>query len=98
MHAVLGMAVTRGEKRDLIAYGLHRYSRNPQCIADMAILIGWLLLSGSIAANPFVTVGVVALTIAPLVEEPSLRTSTERNLLPIADRREGTCDDQSSWF
>ena len=70
--AQLGLPATSGEKRDLVVDGLYRYSRNPQYMADVAILTGWLMLSGSLAAMPVAIAGIIVLLVAPLAEEPWL--------------------------
>ncbi len=38
----LGPKATSGAKDQLATDGLYRYSRNPQYMADIAILVGWL--------------------------------------------------------
>lgn len=69
----LGLKVTSGGKDELVTTGLYRYSRNPQYVADMAILLGFGFLFSSIWAWPVLVVGIAALTIAPFAEEPWLR-------------------------
>ena len=68
----IGMEATSGEATGLVTDGLYRWSRNPQYVADMAILIGWAILSASYWTFPVVAVGIAVLAIAPLAEEPWL--------------------------
>jgi len=62
------------QSRIIAAYAgcLHRYSRNPQYMADMAILVGWAVLSASGWAAFIAAVGVLTLAVAPFAEEPWL--------------------------
>lgn len=71
----LGFAATSGEVAELKTDGLYRYSRNPQYVADMAILVGWAVLSASGWAVLVAAVGVLTLAIAPFAEEPWLEES-----------------------
>lgn len=64
-----GMPQTGGAVGQLKTDGLYRYSRNPQYVADVAILIGWALLSTSVVALPAIVAGIVLLLVAPLTEE-----------------------------
>lgn len=68
----IGFAATSGEVAELKTDGLYRYSRNPQYMADMAILIGWAVLSASGWAAFIAAFGVLALAMAPFAEEPWL--------------------------
>lgn len=69
----IGLAATSGEATGLITSGLYGWSRNPQYVADMAILIGWGILSASLWTLPVLAVGLAVLAIAPLAEEPWLQ-------------------------
>lgn len=55
-----GVDRTGGARGMLKTDGLYRYSRNPQYVADMAIILGWLILSASALAVP---TGVMAIHI-----------------------------------
>ena len=68
----IGLAATSGEATGLRTQGLYRYSRNPQYVADVLILCGWLILSASAMALPVAVFGILVLVIAPLAEEPWL--------------------------
>lgn len=67
-----GMKKTSGAAGSLVTTGMYRYSRNPQYICDIGILIGWILLSGSAWAIPAAAAGIVAFVLAPFAEEPWL--------------------------
>lgn len=58
-----------GAQGRLKTSGLYRFSRNPQYVADIAILIGWTLLSASIVAIPVITLGIAVFTAFPFAEE-----------------------------
>ncbi|MBB5723360.1 protein-S-isoprenylcysteine O-methyltransferase Ste14 [Loktanella ponticola] len=68
---VMGFGVnqTMGAEGQLKTDGLYRFSRNPQYVSDIAILIGWALLSASFVAQPSVITGVLVLIAFPLAEE-----------------------------
>lgn len=68
----IGFDATSGEVAELKTDGLYRYSRNPQYVADMAILVGWAVLSASGWAAFIAIVGVLVLAAAPFAEEPWL--------------------------
>lgn len=68
----IGYAATSGEASGLKTDGLYARSRNPQYVADIAILIGWGILAASLWALPVLTLGFVVLAIAPFAEEPWL--------------------------
>ena len=67
--AHFGVPQTGGAKGTLRTAGLYRYSRNPQYVADIAIVAGWIILS---AAPWTIAVGlpaIMVLAIAPFAEE-----------------------------
>ena len=68
----IGMAATSGEASGLKTDGLYSWSRNPQYVADILILIGWSVLAASLWALPVLAIGLAVLLIAPLAEEPWL--------------------------
>ncbi len=70
--AAFGIDQTGGATGTLRTTGLYRYSRNPQYVADIVMIIGWLLLSASYVAIPLGIVGILVLATAPLAEEPWL--------------------------
>ena len=71
----LGLDATGGEIGTLKSTGLYRFSRNPQYVADMGILLGWQLYSASYWAIPVVAAGVLTLLLAPIAEEPWLKAN-----------------------
>ena len=69
----IGMAATSGEATGLKTSGLYSWSRNPQYMADVIILIGWGVLAASLWALPVLSIGLAALLVAPFAEEPWLQ-------------------------
>lgn len=68
----IGFGANSGEVAALKTNGLYRYSRNPQYVADMVILIGWAVLCASGWAAVVAGLGIIVLAVAPLAEEPWL--------------------------
>lgn len=68
-----GVAQTGGAKGSLRTDGLYRYSRNPQYLADVAIISGWMLLSSAPLAIAVGLAAILVLVAAPFAEEPWLR-------------------------
>lgn len=68
----MGMPATSGAEGKLITDGMYRYSRNPQYVADIGILVGATILSASPAVMLVAAAGVAVLLVAPLAEEPWL--------------------------
>jgi len=64
-----GANQTMGAEGRLKTDGFYRFSRNPQYVADIVILIGWTLFSASLVALPAVIAGVVVFVAFPLAEE-----------------------------
>ena len=69
----IGMAATSGEATGLKTDGLYGWSRNPQYMADVIILIGWGVLTASLWALPVLSIGLAVLLVAPFAEEPWLQ-------------------------
>lgn len=68
----IGLDATSGAEAELKTGGFYRWSRNPQYVADIGILVGWAMLSAS-PFSWFIVVGGVSLFIfAPFAEEPWL--------------------------
>lgn len=65
----IGYAATSGEASGLKTDGLYAWSRNPQYVADIVILISWAILAASLWALPVLVLGISVLTIAPFAEE-----------------------------
>ena len=68
----IGLDATSGAAAELKTDGFYRWSRNPQYVADMAVLLGWTILSASAAVLIIATGGVIAFALAPFAEEPWL--------------------------
>ena len=71
--ANFGIAQTGGAKGTLKTTGMYRYSRNPQYMADMAIVGGWMILTSSPSALIVGTAAILVLIAAPFAEEPWLK-------------------------
>jgi len=67
--AEIGFEATSGDATGLETSGLYEYSRNPQYVADIAILAGWFVLSASLWVLPVVLAGIALLLLAPFAEE-----------------------------
>lgn len=52
---------------------MYRYSRNPQYMADMAIVGGWMILTSSPSALTVGTAAILVLIAAPFAEESWLK-------------------------
>ncbi len=70
--AHLTFRTTSGAEGELVTDGLYRYTRNPQYLGDIAILVGWIVLSASMYAVPITLGGVLAFILTPFAEEPWL--------------------------
>ena len=68
----MGMLATSGAEGELITDGMYRYSRHPQYMADIGILIGAAILSASPVVMLVAASGVAVLLVAALAEEPWL--------------------------
>lgn len=67
-----GIAQTGGAKGSLRTGGLYRYSRNPQYVADITMIAGWIALCASSGAAITGLAGIAVLMAAPFAEEPWL--------------------------
>ncbi len=70
--AQFGIAQTGGAKGSLRTGGMYRYSRNPQYVGDIAMIMGWSVMSASAGAAIVGLAGVAVLVVAPFAEEPWL--------------------------
>ena len=71
--AQFGIAQTGGAKGSLRTSGMYRYSRNPQYVADIAMIFGWIVLCASAGAALVGFAGIAVLIAAPFAEEPWLK-------------------------
>ncbi len=69
----LGTRATQGLGGELVTTGPYRYSRNPQYVGDIGLLLGLGLLCNSAVTLPGVALGMVWFALAPFAEEPWLR-------------------------
>ena len=68
-----GVPQTGGAKGTLRTEGMYRYSRNPQYMADIAIVGGWMMLSAAPLAMVVGFPAIAVLIAAPFSEEPWLK-------------------------
>ncbi|GFE67158.1 methyltransferase family protein [Litoreibacter roseus] len=71
--AHFGVPQTGGAKGTLRTVGMYRYSRNPQYVADTAIVVGWMVLSSAPWALAIGAAAILVLIAAPFSEEPWLK-------------------------
>lgn len=71
--AQFGIPQTGGAKGRLRTVGMYRYSRNPQYMADIAIVSGWIAISSASLALIVGAAAILVLITAPFAEEPWLR-------------------------
>lgn len=71
--AQFGIAQTGGARGTLRTGGMYRYSRNPQYVADIAMIVGWIMLCASAGAALVGFAGIAVLVTAPFAEEPWLK-------------------------
>ncbi|MCK0141971.1 PEMT/PEM2 methyltransferase family protein [Aliiroseovarius sp. F20344] len=71
--AQFGIAQTGGAKGLLRTSGMYRYSRNPQYVADIAMIVGWIVLCASVGVAIVGLAGTAVLVAAPFAEEPWLK-------------------------
>ncbi|WP_424972925.1 methyltransferase family protein [Dinoroseobacter sp. S76] len=68
-----GIAQTGGAVGELRTGGLYRHSRNPQYVADLVMILGWMLFSAAPLVSVVGGAAILALLAAPFAEEPWLR-------------------------
>lgn len=68
-----GIDQTVGAKGSLRTDGMYRYSRNPQYVADIAMIVGWIVLCASSGAALIGLAAIAVLIAAPFAEEPWLK-------------------------
>lgn len=69
----LGLHASQGLGGTLMERGPYRISRNPQYVADIAMLAGFAILANSTYAWITCLIGMVWFVLAPFTEEPWLR-------------------------
>jgi len=71
--AHFGVPQTGGAKGTLKTSGMYRYSRNPQYVADITIVGGWMILTSAPSAFILGATVILLLVVAPFAEEPWLK-------------------------
>jgi len=71
--AHFGMPQTGGARGTLRTTGTYRFSRNPQYMADIAIVGGWVILSSATWTLAEGAAAILVLIAAPFSEEPWLK-------------------------
>lgn len=69
----LGLRESSGLEGDLDTGGPYRWSRNPQYVGYVAMLVGWAVLPGSWLTSVLTVPGIAWFLLAPFAEEPWLR-------------------------
>ncbi len=69
----LGIHASQGLGGDLMRAGPYQFTRNPQYVGDVAMIIGYIILSSSKMLLIAGLLGVFWFILAPYVEEPWLR-------------------------
>ena len=69
----LGVRATQGLGGELATAGPYRYSRNPQYVGYIGLLLGFGLLCNSALTLAAVALGIAWFVLAPFAEEPWLR-------------------------
>ena len=70
---VLGVHATSGLQDSLVEVGPYRFTRNPQYVGDIVLLLGWGILANSLRAWVLCTLAIAWFAIAAFTEEPWLR-------------------------
>ncbi|MCA9120717.1 MAG: DUF1295 domain-containing protein [Planctomycetaceae bacterium] len=66
------MRTASGARGKFTTSGLYRHSRIPHYLGDIAILLGWIVLSASLWTIPVCVGGIAAFVLTPFAEEPWL--------------------------
>jgi len=69
----LGVHATSGLHDALVESGPYRYSRNPQYVGDIALLLGWAIACNSLRTWVVCLLGIAWFGLAPFTEEPWVR-------------------------
>lgn len=70
---VLGVHATSGLQDSLVEVGPYRFTRNPQYVGDIVLLLGWGILANSLRAWILCILAMAWFALAPFTEEPWLR-------------------------
>ncbi|MEN8181928.1 MAG: PEMT/PEM2 methyltransferase family protein [Myxococcota bacterium] len=69
----LGIHRSSGLKEALVQAGPYRFTRNPQYVGDIVLLLGWAILCNSLRTWIASVLAVAWFALAPFTEEPWLR-------------------------
>jgi protein-S-isoprenylcysteine O-methyltransferase Ste14 len=69
----LGIHRTLGLSETLVHAGPYRFTRNPQYVGDIALLLGWAIACNSLPTWIVSALGAAWFALAPFIEEPWLR-------------------------
>ncbi|WP_299616389.1 isoprenylcysteine carboxylmethyltransferase family protein [uncultured Tateyamaria sp.] len=72
--AGFGIHKTGGAVGGLETSGLYRFSRNPQYVSDIAMVLGWMALTAAPLVMLLGFAAIIVLIVAPFSEEPWLRS------------------------
>ena len=84
--AGFGIHKTGGATGGLQTSGLYRFSRNPQYVADIGMILGWMMLSAAPLALLVGVSAIIVLVAAPFSEEAWLRAHYGSDFDSYADR------------
>jgi len=71
--ATLSPRTSTGLRGRLVAQGPYRYSRNPQYVGDIGLLLGIAVVSNSMLVLVLAVLGIACFYLSPFIEEPWLR-------------------------
>jgi protein-S-isoprenylcysteine O-methyltransferase Ste14 len=70
---ILGIYTSQGLGGEFITEGPYRYTRNPQYVGDITMIIGYIILSNSTLTLIVGLFGIFWFVLAPYTEEPWLQ-------------------------
>ncbi|MHC4537406.1 MAG: methyltransferase family protein [Planctomycetota bacterium] len=70
---ILGIYTSQGLGGEFITEGPYRYTRNPQYVGDITMIIGYIILSNSTLTFIVGLCGILWFVLAPFTEEPWLQ-------------------------
>ena len=82
----LGLGQSFGLEGGLVTEGPYRYSRNPQYVGFVLMLIGVVLVTNSVQALATGSIVIVLVLLAPYAEEPWLRERFESGYYEYCER------------
>jgi len=70
--SILGLSSTYGSEGPLVLQGPYHFSRNPQYLGFIVALIGWAIVTSSVATILAALVFIIPMVLIPFAEEPWL--------------------------